>query len=169
MFLVKCLHGKRFHAMAYTEGSFRKSRKYSLFSRAWNLVGFIRRKSRARRRWQRHEVLRPVLIVKKFNRDQFWAVPFTTTIRPYPHYYLMEVNGSRSSALFHQLRSLDKKRLFRRIAIISKEDFVNINEQIANFLYIERQSPSSGGALQLTSQSPEAEAKVSDEPAIPQA
>jgi mRNA interferase MazF len=104
--------------------------------------------------------LRPVVIMKKFNGDMFWGVPLTSTDRSYPHYYPIEINGRKSSLLLLQMRSIDRKRLFRKVGAINEKDFDGAKRRIVELLDIEKQIPSSGGDLQLTSESPEAEAKV---------
>jgi len=104
--------------------------------------------------------LRPAIIIKKFNRDRFWGIPLTHTIKSYVHYYPIEINGQKGSALLHQLRSLDRKRLFQRIGTVSESDFIQLKRKIVTLLAVEKQSPSPGGDLQLTSRPSEAEASV---------
>ncbi len=120
----------------------------------------------------KHEkFLRPVVILKKFNRDMFWGVPLTSTEKAYKHYYLIEIAGRRSFASFLQLRAIDRRRLFQKMAIISEADFVDMKKRIGELLDLtmEKQNPSAGGDLQSLCQPSEAEASVSDEPAVPQA
>ena len=104
--------------------------------------------------------LRPVIVLKKFNQDIFWGIPMTGTIKPYPYYYELSVNGNKVSAVVSQLRLIDRKRLFRKVGMISEEDFERIKQRVIDLLGSNKQIPSQGGDLQLPCQPPEAEAIV---------
>lgn len=75
--------------------------------------------------------LRPILILKKLSKDAFYAIPLTTTRRL--HKYLLICNASDSffrQAHISQMRLLDSKRLYRKIAIVEKESFETIRKAV---------------------------------------
>jgi mRNA-degrading endonuclease toxin of MazEF toxin-antitoxin module len=78
---------------------------------------------------------RPFLIVKKFNKDLFWAIPLSTTTRNGKYYYSFSFQkGKISKAILSQLRLFDAKRLLKKSGKISKEDFSAIKEKLREFL-----------------------------------
>ena len=79
------------------------------------------------------ESLRPILILRKFNNEIFWALPLTRRDKPGNPYYVSfeyivfpEVEGAplRSSvAILSQLRLLDVKRLRYKIGTVPVATF----------------------------------------------
>ena len=66
---------------------------------------------------------RPVLIIKKFNKDMFWGVPLTSKNKVGRYYYNIIFNGKHSTALLSQMRLLSGKRLTRKIGKIKNIQF----------------------------------------------
>lgn len=66
---------------------------------------------------------RPVLIVKKFNRDMFWGIPLTRKGKEHPAFVLLHHERGESYANTSQLRAWSSKRLLRRIGMVSPEEF----------------------------------------------
>jgi|SRR3989344_1758794 len=78
---------------------------------------------------------RPVLIIRKFGPDLYWALPLTSTMRRGFFYYQFSMtNGRRSTAIVSQLRILDVRRLVRRMGKMQKDDFEEIKKRIVTFL-----------------------------------
>jgi hypothetical protein len=67
-----------------------------------------------------------VLILKKFNKDIFLAVPISTKIKDDQYKVIFANDGKKYSANLSQMRVLDSKRLLRMIAKIGSFDFVII-------------------------------------------
>jgi len=79
--------------------------------------------------------VRPVLIVKDFNRSVFWGIPMTTQIKTGKYYFDLDLNNGRSTQLvLSQLRLIDSKRLNRRFGMVDKNLFLKIKLAIAEFL-----------------------------------
>lgn len=78
------------------------------------------------------EYLRPVIILKKFNQDIFWAVPLTKgDKRPKPYYYVFSFQeGILSGAILSQLRLIDVKRLKYKTGTMKKTDFIFMKTKI---------------------------------------
>jgi mRNA-degrading endonuclease toxin of MazEF toxin-antitoxin module len=83
-----------------------------------------------------NEFLRPVLIVKKFNHELFWALPLTKKHRPdNPYYFAFTFkDGVTSSAILSQLRMLDSKRLKYQSGTASEMHFSSIKTKIRQLI-----------------------------------
>lgn len=77
---------------------------------------------------------RPILIVKKFNQNLFWAIPITSTQKTGSYYFSIPYNSKDYSAILSQLRILDKKRLQRKIYMISKEEHQMLKNKLQDIL-----------------------------------
>lgn len=78
------------------------------------------------------QYLRPVLIVKKFNKDSVWIIPLTTSIKensPFFHSFIIKKNIYNTTIL-SQLRLIDCKRLLYRMDLITKDNIVIIKEKL---------------------------------------
>ena len=82
------------------------------------------------------EFLWPVIILKKFNNESFWAIPFTKARKHDPKYYFpfSFLKGIVSTANLSQLRLVDARRLSRKIGEISREDFEELTKRLRALL-----------------------------------
>ncbi len=75
------------------------------------------------------EFLRPVVIVRKFNNEVFWAIPLTKSNKQRKkkaedYYYIFSfVLEIISVAILSQIRLVDAKRLSRHIGTMIETDF----------------------------------------------
>jgi mRNA interferase MazF len=77
--------------------------------------------------------LRPILVVKKFNKFVALAVPLSTVIKSGPYYVaLNNKRGVQIVAIVSQLRLVDTKRFFKKVERISSEDFKRIRKAITD-------------------------------------
>jgi mRNA interferase MazF len=75
---------------------------------------------------------RPVLVIKKFNRDVFWALPLTTSDKRNQYYF--PIGGQEGSAvILSQLRLVSSKRLERLMYKLPKNQFKKILAQVQQF------------------------------------
>ncbi len=89
---------------------------------------------------------RPVVIIKKFNRHLFWALPFTSTIKPASaYYYTFDHDGKQESVILTQLRILSDRRLLRKIGRFPKMDFIEVKQRLCDFLQYKTAPPSPKG------------------------
>jgi mRNA interferase MazF len=78
---------------------------------------------------------RPVIIFRKFNNEVFWALPLTTKSKKGRFYYPIDLkDGVHRMAILSQLRLLDAKRLYQKIAVITKADDKALEEKIIGLL-----------------------------------
>lgn len=76
---------------------------------------------------------RPVLILKKFNNEVFWAIPISTKIKNGKFYTPIELgDGVARVAIISQLRLIDAKRLIDKISTISSGNYKLIQKAIIN-------------------------------------
>lgn len=82
-----------------------------------------------------HLFERPVLVVKKFNKDIFWGLPLTRTKRGNSIFYVPLDQGREDSfVILSQLRIMSSKRLLRRMRMIREDEFQMIKKELQNFL-----------------------------------
>jgi mRNA interferase MazF len=80
---------------------------------------------------------RPVVIFQKFNPTLFWGIPLTSTQRTGPYYYQFNFSGYNATAILSQMRPFDRKRLIRKIGIISIEEFELLHQKIAELVSLQ--------------------------------
>jgi mRNA interferase MazF len=83
---------------------------------------------------KREKFLRPVLVVRKFYEDAFLGVPLTNKEKFDVYHSLLRFGPEKSFAILSQIRFMDRKRLFRIIGTISKNDLAELKEKIKRFL-----------------------------------
>jgi mRNA interferase MazF len=62
-----------------------------------------------------HAFERPVLVVRKFNKDMVFVVPLTSSPRRTPYHIPVRHDGVEYAAVISQLRLISTKRLARKI------------------------------------------------------
>lgn len=77
---------------------------------------------------------RPVLILKVFNRDIFWALPITSKEKTGKYYYKFEYNGNKYSVILSQIRLISSKRLLRKIRVLSDVDFEKVRKLMKDLI-----------------------------------
>ena len=78
---------------------------------------------------------RPVLILKKFNRNICLVVPLSSKLKEHiPFYAEISFHGKKQSALLLQIRVVDAKRLRDKMGRLEKEQAVKIKDMIKDFL-----------------------------------
>ena len=75
--------------------------------------------------------MRPVLIIKKFNRFVFSGIPLSTTSKRGKYYFEFQFTEEKTSvAVVSQMKLFDTKRLVNKIGMINKEDFIDLKQRI---------------------------------------
>lgn len=75
---------------------------------------------------------RPVLILKKFNKEMLWILPMTSKIKKNKYYFKIFYRGRCYSIILSQLRLISNKRLLRKIRLIKTNDFRKIKNLVKN-------------------------------------
>jgi|SRR3989344_3975189 len=77
------------------------------------------------------ECLRPVIVLRKFNNEIFWAIPLTKTRKEGKYYYPFSFQpNTESTAIISQIRLTDAKRLKYKIGSVSSKDLEQIKRKI---------------------------------------
>jgi len=84
--------------------------------------------------WKWNLFLRPVIIIKKFNNDMFWGVPFTTQEKKWNFFHEYFFNNQINFIIIPQLKLLSKKRLFKKMWVMKKKDFHELKQKTRKFL-----------------------------------
>lgn len=74
---------------------------------------------------------RPIIVFKKFNKEVFWAIPLSTKMKKSRFYVSLSANDNiQRVAIVSQLRLVDSKRLLDKIAVVSKDEYQNIQKAV---------------------------------------
>ena len=80
------------------------------------------------------EALRPVLIVKKFNRHIFLGIPQTTQKKEGIYYFSYRVGTEHRTLLLSQIRVLSSRRLKKKHARMEKRVFAQAREAVVGLV-----------------------------------
>ncbi len=81
------------------------------------------------------DFLRPVVIIRKFNKDVCLIVPLTTRIKTGPFYFTFFLKPDLlNNAILSQVRLIDAKRLSHCVGLLSDEDFIKLKEKLRNLI-----------------------------------
>ena len=81
------------------------------------------------------DFLRPVVIMRKFNNEIFWAVPLTKREKKTEFYFTFSFFGrGKNTAILSQIRLIDARRLDYKIGEISKNDFQILKNKLKALL-----------------------------------
>lgn len=97
---------------------------------------------------------RPVIITKKFTERIFWGVPLTTKVRLGEFRIHFVLNNVENDILVLQMRSYDRRRLLRKIGVLSEPDYETLTDSIIRLFPNKTETPQKDGV------SSEAEARV---------
>ena len=76
---------------------------------------------------------RPVLVIKKFNRDVLWVLPLTRSDKKNRYYFPVTVGDANSAVILSQLRLISSKRLERYMHKLSTSQFNEILRLVQQF------------------------------------
>ena len=82
--------------------------------------------------------VRPVVIIKGFNKNMFFWIPLSTKIKEGKFYYKFQFQKKdelvENIALLSQMRLFSTKRLLNKIGVISKEDFESLKNEFKSLI-----------------------------------
>lgn len=79
-------------------------------------------------------LLRPVVVLKKFNNEVLWCVPLTKSQKKGKYYFSFTLDKEISTAILSQIRLVDSKRLQYKIGDMTSVDFKEIKEKLKQLL-----------------------------------
>lgn len=78
---------------------------------------------------------RPILVIKKFNKDVLWILPLTRSDKSNKyHYRIKQDEENDSMVILSQLRLISSKRLLRKMRMITGKEFNEIIDRVKEFL-----------------------------------
>ena len=81
------------------------------------------------------DFMRPILVFRKFTNKMFLGVPLSTQLRDGSFFFQFQfLEDKRSTALLVQAKMFDVKRLDRRIGMINKDDFANMEVKMKKLM-----------------------------------
>ncbi len=80
--------------------------------------------------------VRPVLIIKKFNRELFLGVPMSTKLKDNKYYIPVSVKKQTVSVMISQLRVFSSKRIWNKLAELDEGDFFRVLEEVSKFFIL---------------------------------
>jgi len=79
---------------------------------------------------------RPIVIVRGFNKNVFFAVALTGKRKTGKYYFFVgTVEGREASAVLSQVRLMDTKRLVRKIGVLDERVFDNLKIALSKTLF----------------------------------
>jgi len=85
--------------------------------------------------WKGENFYRPLIILKKFNKDLFWWIPLTSINKDWKYYFgFIDSNNKKQIVILSQLKLYSSKRLVSKKWDISKIDFINLKEKIKSLI-----------------------------------
>ena len=83
----------------------------------------------------KHEkFIRPVLVLKKFNRELFLGIPMSTKLKDNRYYIPVTVKGKTVSVLISQIRVFSAKRIQDKLAELDKGDFERVKNEVVKMI-----------------------------------
>jgi len=81
------------------------------------------------------DFLRPIVIIRKFNNEIFWAIPLTSRFKKSEYYFSFSfIEDQISTAILSQIRLVDARRLSHMIGYIQDADFIGLKEKLKALL-----------------------------------
>lgn len=78
---------------------------------------------------------RPVIILKQFNKEVFWALPLTTQLKIGKYYFPVDLGDGRARRItLSQLRLVDAKRLRNKFSVLPENQFVALKKAVIALL-----------------------------------
>ncbi len=80
---------------------------------------------------------RPVLVLKKFNKDVLWILPLTSkdkNTKNKKYYFQTKDKEEVSFIILSQLRLISSKRLLRHLRTLPEEEFNEVRKRVKEFI-----------------------------------
>ena len=81
------------------------------------------------------DFMRPIIVLKQFNKEVFWALPLTTQVKVGKYYFPIDLgDGKGRRVILSQLRLVDAKRLKEKLSVVPKKQFQELRKAITALL-----------------------------------
>jgi len=80
------------------------------------------------------DFLRPVVVLKKFNKNIFLGIPLSSKIKDGYYFHTIKFKDRVNSALLLQIRTFDSKRIKYKLARLSNNEFEKLKNEVKKFV-----------------------------------
>jgi len=80
------------------------------------------------------DYIRPVVVLRKFNRNLFIGVPLSSAMKHGKYYYNFRFTNRDNIVLLSQIKAFDSRRLLKRMGWVRPDDFQNIKRLVAEMI-----------------------------------
>ncbi len=80
---------------------------------------------------------RPILVIKKFNKEMFWGIPLTSKEKKGEFFHEIQHDAGTSWAILSQLKNFSSKRLLRKIGMVPIGTYSEILRKMGGYITIE--------------------------------
>lgn len=87
---------------------------------------------------------RPVLVIKRFNRDMIWVLPITSRSGNERFYYPIKYHNQDRWVILSQIKTISTKRLLRKIEVLDEKQFMEVG-CCKGFYCLKKRNPACGG------------------------
>lgn len=77
---------------------------------------------------------RPIVILKKFNKEVLWVLPMTSREKTGKYYFESKYNGEKSFVVLSQLRVISSRRLLRKIRVMEEAQFEELRKLVKDLI-----------------------------------
>ena len=100
------------------------------------MVGACRNKYRSEIDGKHERFLRPVIVIRKFNKDMALIVPATAQERQGNKYYFTATGDDSKQYVIciSQIRAISSKRFFRKIGTINQSSYDDLLERLSDMI-----------------------------------
>lgn len=82
--------------------------------------------------------VRPIIVLKKFNKDMFFGIPLSSQDKDGVFYYKFEFKKddkiNKNIALLSQMKLFSSNRLLNKIGMISQDDFTKLKTKLKDLI-----------------------------------
>ena len=79
--------------------------------------------------------MRPVVILRKYNKNLALVAPTSTKLKDNQYYHTIEYESNKYSVLISQMKTIDTKRLQKKIVSLSDNDFQKLIQNIIKTIF----------------------------------
>ena len=79
--------------------------------------------------------MRPVLVIKKYNRNICLVVPLSSQIKENKYYFILTIKQKTQAFLISQMRTLDTKRFVKKMSELTKQEFQEVKNYIQKMTF----------------------------------
>jgi mRNA-degrading endonuclease toxin of MazEF toxin-antitoxin module len=80
------------------------------------------------------EFLRPIIVIKKFNRNLFYGIPTSSRYKNNKYYFDLKLKKNNTFALLSQMRAIDARRLKYKMARLPDADLIILKKAISKVI-----------------------------------